>query len=75
VWKVELVVGFGGGFSWGLSGFVWLLAVVWQCLLSSGGLWWVFFFCFEAGGRSVLGLLTCGWLCGQHCGVYCGAVW
>lgn len=43
MWKVELVVGFGGGFSWGLSGFVWLLAVVWQCLLSSGGLWCVFF--------------------------------
>ena len=70
MWKVELVVGFGGGFSWGLSGFVWLLVVsfVFRWPL-------VCVFCFEAGGRSVLGLLTCGWLCGQQCGVYCGAVW
>ena len=62
MWKVELVVGFGGGFSWELSGFIWLLAVQWQAgVVVSFVFWWLLVcVCFEAGGGNVLWLVVLG---------------
>ena len=61
---------------WFFLGAVWLCVAVGSSVAVSFVFRWpLVCFCFEAGGRSVLGLLTCGWLCGQQCGVYCGAVW